>query len=74
MTFDHSATRIRRTELDREIDSIRTERLLVVQGPQGDGRVERVRRAAGRFLIAAGTGLVGRDDSPPLRLRQVDRL
>lgn len=74
MTHDHSATGIHRAELDREIDSIRTERLLAADGPHRAGIADRARRATGRILIAAGTGLMGNDDRPPLRLRHVDRL
>lgn len=61
MTYDHSATTIHRNDLDREIDSIRTERLLAAEGPTREGIVERARRGTGRLLIAAGTALVGRD-------------
>lgn len=61
MTYDHSATTLHRADLDREIDSIRTERLLAAGRPRGDSFVERARRATGRILIAAGTALIGRD-------------
>lgn len=61
MTFDHTTTTLHRAELDREIESIRTERLLGANRPRGKGIVERARRATGRILIAAGTALVGRD-------------
>lgn len=64
MTFDHSATDLHRADLDREIDSIRTERLLAAGTPHHDGIVDRARRGTGRILIAAGTALVGRDGSP----------
>lgn len=62
MTHDHSATTLHRADLDREIESIRTERLLAAYRPHGDGFVERARRATGRVLIAAGTALAGRDN------------
>ncbi len=61
MPFDHTATTLRRADLDREIESIRTERLLGADRPRGNGVVDRARRSAGRILIAAGTALVGRD-------------
>lgn len=61
MTYDHAATALHRADLDREIDSIRTERLLAAVRPHGDGIVERARRRTGRILIAAGTSLGGRD-------------
>lgn len=61
MTYDHSATTLHRADLDREIESIRTERLLAADRPHRDGIVERARRGTGRILIAAGTALVGRD-------------
>ncbi len=61
MPFDHTATTLRRADLDREIESIRTERLLGADRPRGNGVVDRARRGAGRILIAAGTALVGRD-------------
>ncbi len=63
MTYDHGATRIHQADLDREIDSIRTERLLAAATPHHDGIVDRARRVTGRVLIAAGTALVGRDGS-----------
>lgn len=62
MTFDHSATPIHRAELDREIETIRAERSLAPD-PSGSRLVPRVRRSAGRALIAAGEALSGRDDA-----------
>ena len=61
MTYDHSATTIHRADLDREIESIRTERLLAAAEPHHEGIVERARRGTGRILIAAGIALAGRD-------------
>jgi hypothetical protein len=69
MAFDHSATSIHRAELDREIEIIRAERSLAAD-PAGSGLVPRVRRSAGRALIAAGEALSGRDDAP-LRARGI---
>jgi hypothetical protein len=64
MTYDHRGTEIHRADLDREIDSIRNERLLADRGSERDGLVDRARRGTGRVLIAAGTALIGRDASP----------
>lgn len=61
MTYDHTFTTLHRADLDREIESIRTERLLGTDRPRGNGLVARARRGTGRILIAAGTALVGRD-------------
>ena len=61
MTYDHSSTTIHRADLDREIDTIRTERLMATVDPDHLGLVDRARRGTGRALIAAGTALVGRD-------------
>ena len=60
MTHDHNAVRIHRAELDHEIDTIRTERLLADHGEAlPDGFVSRARQRTGRALIAAGTALAG---------------
>jgi hypothetical protein len=61
MTYDHSSTSIRRADLDREIDTIRTERLMAADDADRRGLVDRARRGTGRALIAAGTALIGRD-------------
>jgi hypothetical protein len=61
MTYDHSSTTIHRAELDREIDTIRTERLMATGDADHHGLVDRARRGTGRVLIAAGTALVGRE-------------
>jgi hypothetical protein len=63
MTYDHSATGIHRAELDREIDTIRNERLIAAGDDAHQGLVDRARRGTGRVLIAAGTALIGRDRS-----------
>ena len=62
MTFDHSATTIHRAELDREIETLRTERAFA-RDDGGPGILQRARRGAGRVLIAAGEALSGRDDA-----------
>jgi hypothetical protein len=61
MTHDHRSTDIHRAELDREIETIRTERLLATPARHPVGALDRVRRGTGRALIAAGTALVGRE-------------
>ena len=59
MTHDHDSTRLRRAELDREIETIRTERMLDAATSHPPGFATRGRQAAGRALIAAGQALVG---------------
>ena len=61
MTYDHRSTGIHRADLDREIETIRTERLMATDQHPGPGIVERTRRGTGRALIAAGTALIGRE-------------
>ena len=63
MNHDHDAVRIHRAELDHEIDTIRTERLLAAGRDRAphDGLLGRARERTGRALIAAGTALVGRE-------------
>jgi hypothetical protein len=61
MTHDHRSTDIHRADLDREIDAIRLERLLALDGPPQAGIVGRARHGAGRVLIAAGMALLGRE-------------
>jgi hypothetical protein len=65
MNHDHDAVRIHQAELDHEIDTIRTERLLAGghHDETRDGIVGRARTRTGRALIAAGTALVGREGS-----------
>jgi hypothetical protein len=67
VTYDHEATRIHRAELDREIDGLRTERLLAGETAQ-PGVVARARRRTGNALIAAGRTLAG-PDRPSLGAR-----
>jgi hypothetical protein len=61
MTHDHRSTDLHRAELDHEIETIRTERLLAIGGGAHDSILARTRRAAGRALIGAGMALVGRE-------------
>jgi hypothetical protein len=60
MTYDHRDTDLHRADLEREIDTLRTERILTA-GDRRPGLVERTRRGTGRALIAAGTALLGRE-------------
>jgi hypothetical protein len=64
MTYDHESTRIHRRDLDREIDSIRTERLLAQHGQADPGVLDRARRWTGHALISAGRALVGTEAGP----------
>jgi hypothetical protein len=61
MTHDHRSTDIHRADLDREIDTLRLERLLAIDSRPNRGIVGRMRHGAGRALIALGTALVGRE-------------
>jgi hypothetical protein len=64
MTYDHRFTDLHRADLDREIDGLRTERLLASDGNSDrHGLLERARRGTGRALVAAGIALMGRDAS-----------
>lgn len=56
-TFD--AARLHREELDREIEAIRTERLIRATTPARPGLPSRVRAGLGRRFIAVGTALLG---------------
>jgi uncharacterized protein (UPF0254 family) len=60
-TFD--SARLHREELDREIDSLRTERLIRAASPARVGLPARARAGLGRGLIAIGTSLVGTADA-----------
>jgi hypothetical protein len=60
MLYDHRATTMHIADLDREIETIRLERLLSA-GVRPDGFIERTRRRTGRILIAAGSALAGGD-------------
>ena len=54
MTYDHEVSRLHRADLEREIDDLRTERILTADAPAQPRVVERVRRRTGRALMAAG--------------------
>jgi hypothetical protein len=64
MTYDHETARIHQAELDREIDGLRTERILAGDRPQALGLLARARRRTGRALIAAGHTLAGTEARP----------
>jgi len=63
MTYDHETARIHQADLDREIDGLRTERILAAR-PRPLGLLGRARRRTGRALIAAGQSLAGTDARP----------
>lgn len=60
-TFD--GARLHREELDREIEGIRTERLIRAASPVRQGLSARARASLGRGLISLGTSLVGKADA-----------
>ena len=64
VTQQAETVRIRHEELDREIESIRTERLINATSPSRPALPTRARAGLGRGLISLGTALVGRADSP----------
>ena len=57
------AARLHRDELDREIESIRTERLIRSGSASRTSLPGRARAGIGRGLISLGTALVGRADA-----------
>jgi hypothetical protein len=63
MTYDHAASRLHREELDREIEQIRTERLMDRETP-ADSLVDRARRRTGSALMAAGRAVAGPEARP----------
>jgi hypothetical protein len=62
-TFD--GARIHQQELDREIETLRTERFLSAQSPDRPGPVTRGLASVGRGMISVGTALASRVDSAP---------
>ena len=63
MNDQFDAARLHREELDREIESIRTERLIHAASPATPGLPTRTRARLGRGLISLGTSLVGTADA-----------
>jgi hypothetical protein len=64
-TFD--GARIHQQELDREIDNLRTEKLINDSRAPHPGPVARGLAAVGRGLISVGTALASRVDAPSAR-------
>ena len=60
MSDRYHAARLHCEDLEREIESIRMERLLRDRGPSGSA-IERVRRRTGLALMAAGRAVAGAD-------------
>jgi hypothetical protein len=64
-TFD--GARIHQQDLDREIESIRTEKFLNAQAPSRPGPMARGLASVGRGMISVGTALASRVDAAPAR-------
>jgi hypothetical protein len=62
-TFD--GARIHQQELDREIDTLLTERMLSGQARHRPGPASRAIASVGRGLISVGTALASRVDAGP---------
>jgi hypothetical protein len=60
-TFD--GARIHQQELDREIDSLRTEKLINGNRAPHPGPITRGLASVGRGLISVGTALANREDA-----------
>ena len=67
-TFD--GARIHQQELDREIETLRTERLLSSHAQHQPGPVARGLASVGRGMISVGTSLASRVDAPSARSAQ----
>jgi hypothetical protein len=63
MNQQRETVRMRQDELDREIESIRAERLMNASGPTQPNVATRARAGLGRRLIALGNALVGRAEA-----------
>jgi hypothetical protein len=61
MTYEYSATTLHRADLDRQIDALRTERMVAASTTSHDRLVDRARRGIGNLLVATGTALIGRE-------------
>jgi hypothetical protein len=66
------ATQIHIDELDREIESIRTERLLRAAGPEREPFRRRARASLGRGLISLGVALGGETQARVARTAGTD--
>jgi hypothetical protein len=62
-TFDGAT--IHRQDLDREIETLRTERFLSAHQPHRPGPVSRGLASVGRGMISVGTALASRVDGAP---------
>jgi hypothetical protein len=63
MTHSHDAARLHRDDLEREIETIRLERLLTTETAP-PALVDRARRRAGLALMSVGRALAGPDARP----------
>jgi hypothetical protein len=63
MSDSFDAARLHRQDLDREIESIRTERLLRSATAPAPGLPSRARAGLGRGLISLGTALLGSSET-----------
>lgn len=59
MNDGYDAARLRREELDRQIESIRTERFLAATTAPSPGLPNRARTSLGRGLVSLGTAILG---------------
>ena len=66
------ATQLHIEELDREIETIRTERFLHAATPPRPAFPQRARAAFGRRLIRLGVVLVGETPRRPARVAGID--
>ena len=66
------ATQLHIEELDREIETIRTERLLQAAAPPRPALPQRARAGIGRRLIWLGVALVGEQQRRPARAAGID--
>ena len=62
MNQQAETVRMRHEELDREIESIRAERMINATTPSRPALPTRARAGLGRGLISLGTALVGRGE------------
>ena len=67
MDGQFSATQMHIDELDREIESIRTERLLRSASPTRPNLAQRARSGVGHGLIALGVALAGETNGRAIR-------
>jgi hypothetical protein len=70
MNMQSETVRIRQDELDREIEAIRSERLLNAAARPQPTLPSRARAGLGRRLISVGTALVGQSQPSPAAVRQ----